>query len=64
MPRMSKADKKIEKDVEAAYRKLGSGVQISVFDLGKILDAGRDAAKAGQDIEEAIKAGIAKYRQN
>ena len=64
MARMTKAQKAIENAVDAAYRKLGTGIQVDVFDIGKILDAGRKAGEAGQDIEAAVKAALEQYRKN
>ena len=64
MARLSKAEKQVEKDVETAFYKHSNGVQISVMDLGKITKAGKEAAKNGTSIEEAVKEAIAKYRCN
>lgn len=57
----SKADKAIDALVEAAYGRHGNGVQINIMDLGNIMDAGREAARSGQDIDEAVKAAIEQY---
>lgn len=62
--RKTKAEKAIENAVDAAYKKHGNGVQVNIYDIGKILDAGRDAGAAGNDIDEAVKNAIAQYRQN
>ena len=63
-PKMSKEDKAIEDTVNAAFTKHSSCVQINVMDLGKISDLGRAAGRAGENIETAIVAAIAKYRMN
>ena len=62
--RKTKAEKAIEKAVDDAYKKHGSGVQVDMFDIGKILDAGYAAGAAGNNIEEAVKEALAKYRKN
>lgn len=64
MKRMTKEDKLIEAECNRCYKVHGNCVQIPIFDLSKIFDAGRAAGKAGQSIEEAIKTAIAKYRKN
>lgn len=64
MARLTKAEKQVENAVDAAFKKHGSNVQFNIFDLSKISDAGRNAAKTGGDIEAAVIAAIAQYRQN
>jgi len=63
MPRMTKAEKAIEKQVEDAFKTHASCVQFDVMDLSKIMNACRDAAKAGQSVDVAMIAAIAKYRR-
>lgn len=62
--RQSKEEKRVDKLIEQTYYKYGSGVQINVFDIGKVFEAGRSALAAGTDLDEAIKASIAQLRQN
>jgi len=64
MARQTKAEKLIDKQVEAAYSKHGHGVQINVMDLSKVMNAGRDAIKAGQNLDDVMLAALAKYRVN
>jgi hypothetical protein len=64
MPRMTKAEKLVEMEVERSFKVHGSGVQFDIMDLGKITEAGKSAAKAGTNIEEAVKAAIQTYRKN
>ena len=61
MALMSKEDKRIEAECDAAFKKHSNRNPIDMFDIGKVLDAGRDAAKAGQNVEEAIIAAFAQY---
>lgn len=63
MARMSKEDKRIEQECNSAFAKHSAHNVIDAFDIGKVLDAGRAAGKAGQNIEEAIKAAFAQYRK-
>lgn len=62
--RMSKEQKQVEAAVKDAYRRLGNGVQVNVFDLGKVLDAGRAAGLVHGDIDAAIAAALQQYRTN
>ena len=64
MARKTKEDKRIDELANAAFKAHGNGVQVGIMDIGKVLDAGRDAAKAGGDVDEAVKAAFAKYRKN
>jgi len=50
--------------IEQTYYKYGSGVEISVMDIGNIFQAGRAAHAAGTSLDDAIKEAIAKYRKN
>lgn len=53
-----------EQAVESSFSRQGCNVQFNIFDLSKIHKAGMDAANAGQNIDEAVKLAIAKYRLN
>ena len=64
MARMSKADRAIEDRVNAAFSKHANCVQFNIMDLGKVTDAGRDALRAGNDLDAAMIAAVAQYRQN
>jgi len=56
--------KRIEAIVEAAFIKHSFGLQFDIMDLGKIFNAGTAAVKAGEDLDAAMLAAIAKYQQN
>jgi hypothetical protein len=64
MARLTKEEKRIEKETDAAFKSHGSNVQFDIFDLGKIHQAGVNAGRLGQNIEEAVKAAIQTYRKN
>jgi len=64
MARMTKAAKAIETAVEAAYSKHFNQVPVNMMDLGKIMNVGRDALKAGQDLDAAMIGAVAKFRQD
>ena len=63
MARMTKQEKIIEKAAEAAFHKVGSNRQFSIFDLSKIQAAGVEAGKAGKDIEAAVSAACDIYEK-
>lgn len=64
MPRQTKEEKARDHLIEQTYYRHGSGVQINVMDIGKVFEMGRAAMNAGQDLDQAIKDAIAKFRQN
>ena len=56
-----------EQKVEQIYYRIANGVQIDIFNLGKISKAGVDAYLAGGDdaaAENAVIAAVAQYREN
>lgn len=64
MARKTKAEKQIDQQVDAAFYKHGDRVGIPIMDLSKIIAAGKAAAAAGEDIDAAVKAAVAKYRKD
>jgi len=61
---MTKAEKLIDDQVHAAFKAHANCVQINMMDLGKVLDAGRNALKAGHNLDEAMAVAVAQYRKN
>jgi len=59
-----KSSKKLDAEINAAYKKHGDRVEVSMMDIPKIFRAGEEADAAGESIEDAVKAAIAKYRVN
>ncbi len=64
MARQTKADKAIERQVEAAYSRIFDRVQVNMMDLSKVMNAGRDALREGCDLDAAMIAAREQYRQN
>lgn len=64
MARMTKAAKAIENAVHEAYNKHFNCVPVDMMDLGKIMNVGRDALKTGANLDDAMIAAVATYRQN
>jgi hypothetical protein len=62
MAKQSKLDKQIAKTVEGYFYQHSKGIQIGIFDLGKISKAGADAYPNGLPaVEAAVIEAIAKY---
>ncbi len=64
MARMTKAAKAIETQVNAAFRTHANCVQFNIFDVGKVMDAGRDALIAGDSLDDAMIAAVQQYRKD
>jgi hypothetical protein len=60
----AKAAKLIDREIEAAYYRRCSGIEINVMDIGKVFDAGRKAHAEGADVEAAIVAFVETIRKN
>ncbi len=56
--------KDIDAKLEAAFYKVGFGVQINIMNLGKINVAGEKALLAGGDYEQAIADAVKQYAEN
>ena len=64
MAKQTKQEKAQDRLIEKTYYKYGYGVQINVFDIPRVFQAGRYALDNGQDLDAAIQAAIANLRQN
>ena len=56
--------KKLDAEINRLFKIHGDRIQFDIFDLGKIANAGKQAAETGGDIEQAIKDAVAQYRKN
>jgi len=58
--------KKLEKLISSLYYKHGQNVQVNIFNLSKISDAGKAAYETGGEeaADKAVAAAIAQYREN
>lgn len=64
MARQSKAEKALDKQIEAIYYANCSGIQIDIFDICKVFAAGKKAHVEGRDIKEAIVSFVETVRKN
>lgn len=67
MPRKTQAQKeeeRLDQQIESAWYRLCSGVQVSIMDIPKIFRECREALTAGMSIDGAIIHVAEKYRQN
>lgn len=55
---------KLDRRYDAAFKAHGNCVQFNIMDLGKMRNEVRTAVIAGADLDEAMKAAVAKYRKN
>ena len=56
--KQTKEQKRIEKEINAAFSKYSPGNPINIMDIGKVMKAGKDAAAAERDIDAAVKFAI------
>jgi len=56
--------KKLDDAVNKAFYKHGDSVQFDIMDLGKLSNDVKKAYEAGEDMDEAMKKAVAKYRKN
>ena len=64
MARQSKAEKQLDKDIELAWYKMATDVQVSVMDIPNIFREARVAVRAGRTLEGVMAEIIARYRKN
>jgi hypothetical protein len=64
MPRMTKEEKRIDAETSQAFKTHGNGIEFDIFDLSKIHNAGIEAGRRGENIEDAVKAAIQLYRKD
>lgn len=64
MKKKNAAEKALDSEIEKIFRQNCEGVQISVFDIAKVFEAGRKAKAEGRDMKEAIIACVESIRKN
>lgn len=61
---MRKRKNDVDDQISAAWTRLASGVEVSVMSIPTIFSEIRAALSAGTALDDAVKAAIAKHRQN
>ncbi len=64
MAKQTREEKARDKLISDSYRIFGHGVQINIFDIPRIFQAGYYALDNDLDLDTAIQNAIAKLRQN
>lgn len=64
MARRNRTETPLDREISAAYRANGHGIQINILNIRHVYAAGRAAAAAGESVEAAVVAAIARYREN
>jgi len=64
MAKQTRQEKARDRLIQQTYSKYGGNVQINILDIPKIYQIGHAALIAGLDLDEAIQAAIAQFRQN
>lgn len=62
--RKTKQERDRDKLISDSFRIFGNRVEINIFDIPRIFQAGRHALENGLDLDAAIKSAVTKYRQN
>jgi len=64
LAKQTREEKARDRLIEQTYYKHGHGVQINIFDIPKIFAIGQAALEQGADLDTAMQAAIAQFRQN
>jgi hypothetical protein len=54
----------LDKQIEKAWYRLASGVQVNIMDIPAIFRAVRSAVEVGADLDTAVQAAIVVFRKN
>lgn len=60
----AKAKRAVETLVNAAYQRHFNCVSVNMMDLSKIMDVGRKALAAGENLDEAMIGAVAVFRKD
>ena len=60
--RIQRADKSLDKQIEAIFYAYAAGVQVSILDISKIFEAGRKAAREDDNVEVAVRRAIDQFK--
>lgn len=64
MPRQSKEDKALDREIDKLYRENCSNIAIDMFDIPKVFAAAKQARANGEDMKFAIIQFVESIRKN
>lgn len=64
MPKQTKEEKALDREIDKVYRENCSGIQIDIFDIPKVFAEARKAKAEGRDMKEAIVSFVNSIRKN
>lgn len=64
MPKQSKADKVLDREIDKLYRENCANIAIDIFDIPKVFAEAKKAKAEGRDMKEAIVSFVNSIRKN
>ncbi len=64
MPKQTKAEKALDKEINDLYIQNCSGIQINIMDIPRVFAEARKARSEGRDMKEAIVSFVQSIRKN
>lgn len=64
MPKQTKTDKALDKEIDKLYRENCSGIAISILDIPKVFAEAKKARAEGRDMKDAIVSFVNSIRKN
>lgn len=64
MPKQSKADKALDREIDKLYRENCANIAIDIFDIPKVFAEAKKARAEGRDMKEAIVSFVNSVRKN
>ncbi len=64
MPKQSKADKALDREIDKLYRENCANIAIDIFDIPKVFAEAKRAKAEGRDMKEAIVSFVNSIRKN
>jgi hypothetical protein len=64
MPKQSKADKALDKEIDELYRMNCANIAINIMDVPRVFMVAKKARSEGRDMKEAIVSFVESVRKN
>jgi len=62
--RQTKQEKQLDKELDRAWSRIASGVQVDIMDLSRIRQDTKQAITGGATVDEATTTAMERYRKN